>query len=133
MDDVGGKVAVITGAAGGIGLGMAHAFASAGMRLVLADIDEERLADAVSDVQATGAPAIGVPTDVADRASVDSLVSATLERFGTVHLVCNNAGSPAMVPPVAFSIRPSTSASAPTPRYVPANGPCPRIVYTMLG
>lgn len=94
MDDVGGKVAVITGAAGGIGLGMARAFAGAGMSLVLADIDEARLDEAVSSMQATGAVAIGVPTDVADRASVDSLASMTLERFGAVHLVCNNAGSP---------------------------------------
>jgi len=94
MDDVVGKVAVITGAAGGIGLGMARAFAGAGMRLVLADIDEARLAEAVSGTQATGATAIGVPTDVADRASVDSLASVTLEHFGAVHLVCNNAGSP---------------------------------------
>lgn len=94
MDTVDGKVAVITGAAGGIGLGMAHAFADAGMSLVLADIDAKRLAKAVSDVQATGATAIGVPTDVTDRASIGSLASATLERFGAVHLVCNNAGSP---------------------------------------
>jgi len=93
MNEVNGKVAVITGAAGGIGLGMAHAFADAGMSLVLADIDEERLAGAVSDLEAMGAAAIGVPTDVADRASIDSLASATLERFGAAHLVCNNAGS----------------------------------------
>ncbi len=94
MEQLDGKVAVITGAAGGIGIGMAHAFADAGMRLVLADIDEERLADAVNDIEAGGATAIGVPTDVADRASIDSLASATLECFGAVHLVCNNAGSP---------------------------------------
>lgn len=67
VDDVGGKVAVITGAAGGIGLGMARAFAGAGMSLVLADIDEARLDEAVSSMQATGAVAIGVPTDVANR------------------------------------------------------------------
>jgi len=94
VDAVDGKVAVTTGAAGGIGLGMAHAFADAGMRLVLADIDEQRLAEAVRDVRSKGASAIGVPTDVADRASIDALASATLERFGAVHLVCNNAGSP---------------------------------------
>lgn len=64
------------------------------MSLVLVDIDEARLDEAVSSMQATGAVAIGVPTDVADRASVDSLASTTLERFGAVHLVCNNAGSP---------------------------------------
>ncbi len=94
MDDVDGRVAVVTGAAGGIGLGMAHAFADAGMSLVLADIDEERLTDAVNSVQATGATVIGVPTDVADRAAVDSLAAATLERFGAAHLICNNAGLP---------------------------------------
>lgn len=94
MRDFVGKVAVVTGAAGGIGLGMARAFAATGMRLVLADIDEERLGVAVDAFRSAGATAVGVPTDVADRASVDALASAVMDRHGAVHLLCNNAGGP---------------------------------------
>lgn len=94
MHDFVGKVAVVTGAAGGIGLGMARAFADAGMRLVLADIDHNRLRVAVDALRSAGATAVGVPTDVADRASVDALAAAVMDRYGAVHLLCNNAGGP---------------------------------------
>ncbi len=92
MESVEGKVAVVTGAASGIGLGLAQRFAQAGMSVVLADIEEEALATAVGDLADSGAEAIGVRTDVSHAAEVDALRDAAVERFGTVHVVCNNAG-----------------------------------------
>ncbi|MFV1971434.1 MAG: SDR family NAD(P)-dependent oxidoreductase [Acidimicrobiia bacterium] len=94
MRDVAGKVAVITGGASGIGLGMARAFAGEGMKLALADIDEERLSNTVRSLRSAGVTVVGMPTDVADRASVDGLASAAVEQYGAVHLLCNNAGGP---------------------------------------
>lgn len=94
MDTIEGRVAVITGSAGGIGLGMARAFSDAGMRLALADIDEDRLATAVAELREAGAEVVGVPTDVTDRAAVEALADSVMARFGSVHLLCNNAGLP---------------------------------------
>jgi NAD(P)-dependent dehydrogenase (short-subunit alcohol dehydrogenase family) len=105
MQNIEGKVAVITGAAGGIGLGAARAFASAGMRLVLADIDESRLAAAVQKIRDGGAVVHGVPVDVRDKASLEALRDAALSRFGAVHLVCNNAGGP--IPRRIIDVTPS--------------------------
>jgi NADP-dependent 3-hydroxy acid dehydrogenase YdfG len=85
---------VITGAAGGIGLGMAEAFAAAGMRLVLADLDAERLKSATARL--TGAEMITVPTDVSDMASVSDLAAQAVDAFGAVHVLCNNAGVSSM-------------------------------------
>jgi NAD(P)-dependent dehydrogenase (short-subunit alcohol dehydrogenase family) len=92
MKDFSGKVAVVTGGASGIGLSMAKRFAAEGMRLVLADIEEPVLEEAVDELRRSGADVLGVPTDVADHASVVGLHERTLEAFGAVHLVCNNAG-----------------------------------------
>ncbi|MEJ7583033.1 MAG: SDR family NAD(P)-dependent oxidoreductase [Acidimicrobiales bacterium] len=92
MESVQGKVAVVTGAASGIGRAMAAVFAAAGMKVVLADIEKPALDDAVAALVATGAEAVGVPTDVADADQVDSLRDATVAAFGTAHVVCNNAG-----------------------------------------
>jgi NAD(P)-dependent dehydrogenase (short-subunit alcohol dehydrogenase family) len=90
MDTLEGRVAVITGAAGGIGLGMAEALAEAGMRLVLADLDAERLERAAADL---GHPEVlTVPTDVSDFVSVQDLAARAVAAFGAVHVVCNNAG-----------------------------------------
>lgn len=86
------RVAVVTGGASGIGLGMADAFARRGLRLVLADVDNTRLDAAVDELRAAGTEAIGVPTDVRDPAAVEALAKATLEAFGRVDVVCNNAG-----------------------------------------
>lgn len=91
MDELAGKVVVVTGAASGIGLALAHAFAAAGSRLVLADIEGDPLAGAVAAMPAS-AEAIGVVTDVRDPAAVEALAKTTFERFGTAHVVCNNAG-----------------------------------------
>jgi NAD(P)-dependent dehydrogenase (short-subunit alcohol dehydrogenase family) len=88
----GARVAVITGGASGIGRGMANAFAQRGMRLVLADNDEERLAVAVEKLRADGLEAIAVPTDVRDAAAVDALAAAALDAYGRIDIACNNAG-----------------------------------------
>ena len=92
MEDLQGKVAVITGGASGIGRAVAERAAAEGMKIVLADIEEGPLEQAVDDLGAAGAEAIGVRTDVADRASVEALRDRALDRFGAVHLVHNNAG-----------------------------------------
>ena len=92
MIDLVGKVAVVTGAASGIGLAMARRFAADGMRVVLSDIEEPALTDVAEQLGATGAEVLAVVTDTSVRAQVDELAERTLDRFGAVHLVCNNAG-----------------------------------------
>lgn len=92
MYDVNGKTAVITGGASGIGLGMGRAFASAGMSLVLADIEEDRLDEVVQRFTAEGTPTIGVVTDVSDESQVQALADRAVAEFGAVHVVANNAG-----------------------------------------
>jgi NADP-dependent 3-hydroxy acid dehydrogenase YdfG len=87
-----GQVAVVTGAASGLGLAFAEAFAERGLNVVLADVEAEPLATAVKGIEATGAPAIGVTTDVRFEEQLDALATATLDRFGRVDLICNNAG-----------------------------------------
>lgn len=87
-----GNVAVVTGAARGMGRGIAAAFAANGMRVVLADVDPEPLAEAQAEVEAAGVEALAVPTDVSSLEQVQALAGATLDRFGAVHVVCSNAG-----------------------------------------
>jgi NAD(P)-dependent dehydrogenase (short-subunit alcohol dehydrogenase family) len=86
------RVAVVTGAAAGIGAGLAQAFAARGARLVLADVDEPALADTARRLSDGGATVLAVPTDVGDRVRVETLANAAWNRFGAVHVVCNNAG-----------------------------------------
>lgn len=92
MYDVDGKTAVITGAAGGMGLSMARSFANAGMNVVLADIDVGRLEAAVAGLRADGHAAMGVPTDVSKEDQIQALAQAALDEFGAVHVMSNNAG-----------------------------------------
>lgn len=92
MRDLAGKVAVVTGAASGIGNALARRFAADGMSVVLADIEQSALERAAGELAANGAEVLPVVTDTSIRASVDELASRTIDRFGTVHVVCNNAG-----------------------------------------
>ncbi len=92
MDPFRGRVAVITGGAGGIGGALARAFAERGARLVLADLDEAALAEAERAHRARGAEVLAVPTDVTKRDQVEALAAAAFDRFGAAHVLCNNAG-----------------------------------------
>ena len=86
------KVAVITGAASGIGRGLAERFAAEGMKVVLADVAEEPLGKLAADLKAKGATVLAVKTDVSNATAVENLAAQTLEAFGAVHILCNNAG-----------------------------------------
>jgi NAD(P)-dependent dehydrogenase (short-subunit alcohol dehydrogenase family) len=86
------KVAVITGAASGIGLAIAERCAQEGMKIVLADIEEEALSRAEIQMKARGADVLAVPTDVSQSGDVEALARETLRAFNRVHLLCNNAG-----------------------------------------
>jgi 3-oxoacyl-[acyl-carrier protein] reductase len=86
------KVAIITGAASGIGLATAHVFAAEGARVVLADINAGRTETASAAVAQVGGETLAVRVDVTDRESVDAMVAATLARFGRIDCLVNNAG-----------------------------------------
>jgi len=92
MRDVTGRVAVITGGASGIGRGMAEVFAAAGMKIVLADVDEARVVATARGLEKSGAEVLPLRTDVSKQAEVDLLARRALDTFGAVHVVCNNAG-----------------------------------------
>jgi NAD(P)-dependent dehydrogenase (short-subunit alcohol dehydrogenase family) len=92
MKDVDGKVAVVTGAASGIGRGMCEAFVQAGMRVVLADVEQKALELTTQTLRAGGADVHAVVTDVSKPEQVEALADETLRRYGAVHVVCNNAG-----------------------------------------
>ena len=89
MDDLCGRVAVVTGAAGGIGLALAQLFADEEMRVIASDVDAERLAAAAATIDGEVEPVVA---NVARPEDVDALAARALERFGAVHVVCNNAG-----------------------------------------
>ena len=91
--DLSGKVAIVTGGNGGIGLGMAKGLAAAGASIVVAARNQEKNAVAVGELEALGVKAVAVAVDVADEASCGAMVQATLDRFGRVDILVNNAGT----------------------------------------
>jgi NAD(P)-dependent dehydrogenase (short-subunit alcohol dehydrogenase family) len=92
MRELAGKTAFVTGGASGIGLAMGRAFAEAGMKVMLADIETEALAAAVKSLHNFGPAVRSVICDVADPASVERAAKDSFDAFGNVHVVCNNAG-----------------------------------------
>ncbi len=92
MQDLADRVAVITGAASGIGQSLARRFAREGMKLVLADIEEAALLEVEKELRLGGTPVLAVKTDVSRKASVFALADRAFAAFGRVHIVCNNAG-----------------------------------------
>ena len=92
MQELANRVAVITGAASGIGKGIARQLAKEGVNLILADIEERPLAETEKELRAIGAHTLAVVTDVAKKESVFALADQAFERFETVHILCNNAG-----------------------------------------
>ncbi|MEP7136337.1 MAG: SDR family NAD(P)-dependent oxidoreductase [Chloroflexota bacterium] len=86
------KVAVITGAANGIGFGIAEHCAQMGMKVVLAGINAENLSNAQQKLKSTGAALLTVRTDVSKREDVEALAQKTIDTFGSIHLLVNNAG-----------------------------------------
>ncbi len=92
MKDVKGKVAFVTGAASGMGLGMARAFAEAGMKVMLADIEEAPLMREVAALKAKGHDVAGVRLDVTKLADVHAAAKKNVDTFGNVHVLSNNAG-----------------------------------------
>ncbi len=93
MFDLTGKVAFVTGGNGGIGLGIAKGFAQQGASVALAARDLPKTDRSVREIENTGGSAIGLECDVADRASVQSAIDATVDRFGGLDIVVNNAGT----------------------------------------
>src|SRR5437660_3348982 len=97
MDDANGplaagRVAVVTGAASGIGLALCERFAGEGLRVVMADVEAAPLDAAAERLAGSGAEVLAVVTDVARPEQVDALRDRALDAFGAVHVVCNNAG-----------------------------------------
>jgi NAD(P)-dependent dehydrogenase (short-subunit alcohol dehydrogenase family) len=99
MELTAGKVAVVTGAASGIGLALAERFARAGLDVVLADVEQPALQAASEKIAGLGAKTLAVPTDVSDETAVSALAAAAIDRFGAVHVVCNNAGVASLADP----------------------------------
>jgi len=92
MRELAGKTAFVTGGASGIGFALGAAFAQAGMKVMLADVETDALAEAVKSLHDFGPNVRGVACDVADSTSVERAAKASHQAFGNVHVVCNNAG-----------------------------------------
>jgi NAD(P)-dependent dehydrogenase (short-subunit alcohol dehydrogenase family) len=92
MGDLRGKTAVVTGAASGIGYALCEAFARQGMRVAMGDVAPDRLDDAARTLEEAGAEVLACPTDVTRWADVEDLAAQTVDRFGAVQVLCNNAG-----------------------------------------
>jgi NAD(P)-dependent dehydrogenase (short-subunit alcohol dehydrogenase family) len=92
MQNLAGKTAFVTGAASGIGLGIATALAQAGVKVMLCDVEAAALAEAVAALKATNADVDGVVADVSLKAELQAAADATIARYGKVHILVNNAG-----------------------------------------
>ena len=92
MKDLAGRTAFVTGAASGIGLGIATALSQAGVKVMLCDIEEEALAKAISGLKLTNADVDGVRADVSLKAELQAAADATVARYGRVHILVNNSG-----------------------------------------
>lgn len=92
MNEFKDRVAVVTGAASGIGFALSNRFAREGMRIVMSDVEEAALHEAAGRVCDTGAQVVAVRADVSKAADVENLANQTYEAFGAVHVLCNNAG-----------------------------------------
>ena len=92
MEQLEGKVAVVTGAASGMGRAFADRFVQEGMKVVLSDVEAPALEKAVDELREAGGDVIGVKTDVSRLEEVEALAAKTIDAFGAVHVVCNNAG-----------------------------------------
>ena len=97
--DLGGKVAIVTGGNGGIGLGMARGLAEAGAAIAIAGRNEAKSNAAVAELRQIGARAISVVTDVTDKAAVAAMVERTQREFGRIDILVNNAGTNIRKPP----------------------------------
>jgi 2-deoxy-D-gluconate 3-dehydrogenase len=102
--DLKGRVAIVTGGNGGIGLGMARGLARAGARVVVAARNEAKSKDAVKELEALGPGARAVATDVTDEAAVRRMVKATLDAYGRLDVLVNNAGTNIRKPPHEVSL-----------------------------
>jgi len=92
MKEFKSKTAVVTGAASGIGYALAKRFAQEKMNVVLADIEQDALDAAVTKISNLGVEAVGIAVDVMDKNSVQSLTKQSIDAFGNIHILCNNAG-----------------------------------------
>ena len=104
MFEFSGKVAVVTGGASGIGLGMVRAFAARDMKIVVADLDDDAIKAILEELSNKGIEAIGQRCDVAKLEQVEALAAATMERFGQVNVLCNNAGVGIPTPTSRFKL-----------------------------
>jgi 2-deoxy-D-gluconate 3-dehydrogenase len=102
--DLSGKVAIVTGGNGGIGLGMARGLAEAGAAIAIVGRDQAKSIAAVADIERIGARAISVPADVTDKSAVKAMVERTLSELGRIDILVNNAGINIRKPPQALAL-----------------------------